>query len=277
MGNTSEFSRVLLAPPTPFQAGEVFVSGNLGFVQRFGPDGALRDLLRTDESGEPTYGMAFNPAGHLFVSGRQSSALTRFDGTGTLLGQFGGDLIAPRGGALQRQAMAEIGGEHVGMAGGASTTVTGRLSSRPNETFTIDFYASTEPDASGFGEGEFYLGAQEVLTDGAGAASFTVSFPGQRTFVTATATDARGRTSEFSPVAASSAPAPAMTITIGNNRRIRVNWPGAAAGFLLETTPSLAPPVTWTVVTPAPGVENGQFIHRTNLTTSAQFFRLRKP
>ncbi len=56
-------------------------------------------------------------------------------------------------------------------------------------------------NASGYGEGRFVLGSAPLLTDSTGNASFTFQFPtpaGGARFVTATATDPAGNTSEFS-------------------------------------------------------------------------------
>ena len=91
------------------------------------------------------------------------------------------------------------------LVGGAATTIEGTLNSAPDTTFTLDFYANSLADPSGYGEGETYLGAATVTTDASGDAVFSVNLPaptylGQ--FVTATATDPDGNTSEFSLVRA---------------------------------------------------------------------------
>lgn len=86
---------------------------------------------------------------------------------------------------------------------GSSTRVLGTLSSTPNSTFILEFYASTAADSSGFGEGQRYLGSTVVATNAGGTASFDVTLAGAsiaNEFVTATATDAAGSTSEFSAV-----------------------------------------------------------------------------
>jgi uncharacterized repeat protein (TIGR01451 family) len=84
-------------------------------------------------------------------------------------------------------------------AGG--TTVNGSLNSTPSTSFDLHFYANTACDASGHGEGETYLGSDTVTTDAVGDVSFssavTVPVP-VGAFVTATATDPAGNTSEFS-------------------------------------------------------------------------------
>lgn len=100
---------------------------------------------------------------------------------------------------------------------GATTPVSGTLHSLPNATFTLDFYASAAADPSGYGEGERYLGSTSLTTDGAGVASFGVTLNAatvKSEFITATATDAAGNTSEFS--AATSALTEGPSITAGN-------------------------------------------------------------
>ncbi len=79
------------------------------------------------------------------------------------------------------------------------TQIRGRLNSRPRKNFTIQFFSNSAADPSGFGEGETFLGQKTVRTDRRGKVSFTFSSSlsaGQ--FVTATATDSVGNTSEFS-------------------------------------------------------------------------------
>ena len=83
----------------------------------------------------------------------------------------------------------------------ATTTVKGTLNSTPSSTFTLEFFANAAPDVSGHGEGEIFIGSTAVTTDGSGnvvfSAALQVAVP-VGSFVTATATDANGNTSEFS-------------------------------------------------------------------------------
>jgi CSLREA domain-containing protein len=82
-----------------------------------------------------------------------------------------------------------------------TVTVTGVLHSTPSRNFTIDVYADTSADPSGYGEGETYLGATTVTTDTNGFASFSFTSGTQvssSAFFSATATDDFGDTSEFS-------------------------------------------------------------------------------
>ncbi len=85
---------------------------------------------------------------------------------------------------------------------GSSLLVLGRLRSAPLEAYSIDFFASSERDPTGFGEGERYLGSVQVTADALGNAPFQASFRNfvpEGWFVTATATGLlQGETSEFS-------------------------------------------------------------------------------
>jgi hypothetical protein len=89
----------------------------------------------------------------------------------------------------------------VSIAGGM-IQVTGQLDSTPDTTFTLDFYANTLADTSGYGEGQTYLDSTTVATDAIGHASFTATIaapPAGQQFLSATATDPGRNTSEFSP------------------------------------------------------------------------------
>src|SRR5262249_27754690 len=70
-------------------------------------------------------------------------------------------------------------------------------------TYTVEFFASNAADPSGFGEGARYLGSSVVNTDANGTAAIDATFAPQGAvaagdWVTATATDGSGSTSEFS-------------------------------------------------------------------------------
>ncbi len=86
---------------------------------------------------------------------------------------------------------------------GVSTTIVGTLASpnNPGSTFRIEFFSTPTPNASAFGEGKTFLGFLTVTTNAMGNFAFTVSLPvmtiaGQ--YLSATATDPLGNTSEFS-------------------------------------------------------------------------------
>jgi hypothetical protein len=77
------------------------------------------------------------------------------------------------------------------------TTVKGKLNSRPNADYTIQFFSNP----SGTDEGRRFIGQKSVSTDGSGNASFTF-FPASKVAlgqtITATATNPSDSTSEFS-------------------------------------------------------------------------------
>ncbi len=83
-----------------------------------------------------------------------------------------------------------------------TTSVSGILGSTPNSTFTLEFFSSPSCDASGNGEGETFLGSGSVTTNASGIVEFfSLALPvvvADGRFITATATDAIGNTSEFS-------------------------------------------------------------------------------
>ncbi|MDQ5822964.1 MAG: S-layer homology domain-containing protein [Chloroflexota bacterium] len=82
-----------------------------------------------------------------------------------------------------------------------ATEIKGSLNSTPNTTFTIEFFTNTTCHASGHGEGRAFVGSTAVTTLSNGNGSFTFNpeqaLPGG-SFITATATDPSGNTSEFS-------------------------------------------------------------------------------
>jgi hypothetical protein len=86
----------------------------------------------------------------------------------------------------------------------SSLTLNGTFNSTPNQTFTIEFFGNIDGvDPTGFGEGRNFLGSTQVTTNAGGNAFFTgLNFAAARSsvgsWVTATATDALGNTSEFS-------------------------------------------------------------------------------
>lgn len=81
------------------------------------------------------------------------------------------------------------------------TLVFGTINSAPNATYTLEFYSNPTAEPSLHGEGKTYLGTMNVTTNGTGNTTFNFVppigvFGGE--FITATATDASGNTSEFS-------------------------------------------------------------------------------
>jgi CSLREA domain-containing protein len=88
--------------------------------------------------------------------------------------------------------------------GSSSTTVAGSLDSTPNGTFKVQVFANPSCDSTGMGEGQYLVAETTVSTNAGGSGSFSVVIPALLPAgwaATATATDAAGNTSEFSPCA----------------------------------------------------------------------------
>lgn len=79
---------------------------------------------------------------------------------------------------------------------GTATVVEGRVDFPDPQSLTIELFANDEPDPSGHGEGETFLGTATPEANGRFAATLPAGLAGQ--WITATATDAAGNTSEFS-------------------------------------------------------------------------------
>jgi hypothetical protein len=120
---------------------------------------------------------------------------------------------------------------------GSVTQITGSLNTAPG-TYTIDYYASAACDTSGNGEGARWLGFSVLPTNAAGSLTFDtgtgitapVSF-GE--FITATATDSAGNTSEFSPCVGAEVALPALSLTADE-----ASVPAGAANVPLSSVPA---------------------------------------
>jgi hypothetical protein len=160
--------------------------------------------------------------------------------------------------------------QHLGLQGGGSTRIVGRLGSAPSTVFELDFYAN--PACSNFPrefvQGETFLGSAQVTTDGSGNAPFDVTLPvetepGAR--ISAIATDPAGNSSEFSQrlpfsVAPTAGPpaggtgmtlkgtdfAAGATVTVGGQLATGVNVSNSTT--ITATTPVLPPGVANDIV-----------------------------
>ena len=135
--------------------------------------------------------------------------------------------------------------------------VNGTLDSIPLSTFTIDLYVNTNCDPTGNGEGETPVGSIPVMTDATGIGSFTMDLPTSPvagTYLTATATDDGGSTSEFS--ACLEIP-PAADLRIASHDSADVVAPGDTLVYSLILTnngPDDASGVVITDILPADAV-----------------------
>ncbi len=162
---------------------------------------------------------------------------------------------------------------------GASTRLRGTLDSRPGKTYTLEFFASPVGDASGYGEGQMFLGQTNLTLGATCTANFTVYLPvavPPGWVVTATATDSSNNTSEFSawvPVFT----VPQVQIALGSHGQTSLSWTNNGGTFALQQTFCLTPPITWSTVTNLPVPVNNLLIVIPGLTNRSVFYRLMAP
>lgn len=150
--------------------------------------------------------IAFNGGDGVFVESSTGNAIRRNSifsnsGLGIDLGTNGVTLNDAGDGDTGANKLQNFPIVTSGTSGGGSTTVQGTLNSTPNTTFALEFFSNAFCDPSNFGEGQNSIGSGAVTTDGTGNASFAFNFPIEVAlpqFITATATDPSGNTSEFS-------------------------------------------------------------------------------
>lgn len=70
-----------------------------------------------------------------------------------------------------------------------------------------------------------------------------------------------------------SLPGPQLTITVSGTNAI-LTWPASGAGFVLQSTTTLGPPVVWSPVAPSPVIVNEQYMVTVPISGSQQFFEL---
>ena len=105
---------------------------------------------------------------------------------------------------------------------GGTTEIQGTLNSTANLAFRIEFFANDIADPSGYGQGRLYLGFATVTTNADGNANFDAlvpAAPALSPFISATATDPAGNTSEFALDAKVQPPAanPLIVTTIADS------------------------------------------------------------
>jgi CSLREA domain-containing protein len=189
--------------------GASLIQGNLIGVGADGTTPIGNDLFGVDSAGRlnviggvlPGEGNVIANNGEMGVYNRASTVRGNQIHSNTGFG-IGVDFRAPTFNdlgdtdAYQNYPVLESAGGGIGVV-----TVNGRLDSKPDETFAIDFYASQLPHSSGYGEGAVYLGSDSVTTGPDGNTAFAINVPhdpADGRVITATVTNAAGSTSEFS-------------------------------------------------------------------------------
>lgn len=133
------------------------------------------------------------------------------------------------------------------------TTIQGSLNAAPSTTFLVQFFSNVAADPSGYGQGQTYLGSAMVTTDSSSNASFTALLTGVSvptgSYVTATATDPSGNTSEFGQDVTSQA---VTSLSIGVTAQPStgtVVYVGSTLVYTITLTNSSSEPAPGVVVT----------------------------
>ena len=163
---------------------------------------------------------------------------------------------------------------------GTLTRVRGSLNSSKSTAYKLQFFASPAGDASGYGEGQVFLG-QTNLTLGSSSCSsnFTAYLPASVPtgwVVTATATDSSNNTSEFSvwvPVIS----VPPLQLSRPTPHQLALSWTNNGGSFALQRTYALTPPITWLAVTNVPVLQSNFMVTTLGLTNGSVFYRLIAP
>ena len=162
---------------------------------------------------------------------------------------------------------------------GSSLRLRGTMNAKTGQTYTLQFFASPSGNASGYGEGQIYLGQTNVTLGSTCSSNFTANLPVSVSpgwVVTATATDAAKNTSEFSAWIAILA-VPPLQITQPNSNHLALAWTNNGGSFALQQTASLTPPVNWSAITNLPVLTNNSWITTLGTTNSNVFYRLIAP
>jgi CSLREA domain-containing protein len=187
-------------------------NGDYGVVVDGASDNSIGEVeeITTLEAGPGGNTIAFNSDGGVVVKTENGNAITGNSiysngGLGIDLGDDG--VTSNDGPGTDTPPDADTGANNLQnfpeltAASSGSTTVQGTFESAPNTTFTLEFFANSQCDDSGNGQGEDFLGSAEVTTDVNGDATVDVTLDATAAAgnaITATATDPDGNTSEFS-------------------------------------------------------------------------------
>lgn len=157
------------------------------------------------------------------------------------------------------------------------TVVVGTLNSVPNRSYQVQLFANAFAEASGHGEGEQYLATISVSTASNCNGSFTCVVPQSVPtghFITATATDSAGNTSEFSAMAKVE-PLPCLESGLDLSKgTIQLRWKPVGEKWSLEMTRSLTQPIVWVPVDIVPRQFAGTNIVELPLGEGNAFYRL---
>lgn len=145
---------------------------------------------------------------------------------------------------------------------GGNTTIVGALNSDADTDYRIEFFSTSTGDASGFGEGQVYLGSTTVSTDASGDANFSIVLSGVTVTaghkVSATATvdlgaGNFGSTSEFAANVTATANPAGVTVTPTSGLTTTEAGGTATFNISLDNAPTSAVTITLAANDPTEG------------------------
>lgn len=233
-----------LATETQIEANVIASAGFRGISHRNGPFASAHAVIRSNRIFGCSIGIEVISAEGVQItrnrisdSGWGGIDLTSVKADGSLVSLDPMDLLL--GSANRNQAAPRIYGI---TATGGSTRVQLDLTSRPLTHLSVEFFSNAHPNPDGYGEGETYLATIEADTGVLGGFFGEVSIPvaiAEGEWLTATAADLDGNTSEFSKaVLVQSGPdadADGMSNSLESQVPNRIRAPAPEARFLSPT------------------------------------------
>ncbi|HEX5399350.1 MAG TPA: right-handed parallel beta-helix repeat-containing protein, partial [Verrucomicrobiae bacterium] len=180
------------------------------------------------------------------------------------------------------QAMAANAGQNypvlTNIYTGTATQIRGTLNSGKGKTYLLQFFSDPSANASGYGEGQVFLGQTNLTLGATCSSNFTVLLPvlvPAGWVVTATATDPANNTSEFSAwLPTVMVPELLLASTNSERHQMSLSWTNNGGNYILQRTLSLARPQEWVVVTNTPMLSNDFFVVQLYSTNKTGFYRL---
>jgi len=153
----------------------------------------------------------------------------------------------------------------------SGSAISGSLNSASNSQYRLEFFSTLDFASAGQPQAAKFLSSTNVTTDSTGNVNFSAALAADaQGFITATATDANGNTSEIS------AGIPLARLDIVKGAQVRLVWRTNLSNFSLQANGDVTAPAGWTNVPGVPGTTGSNFFHDVTPIDPALFFRLKR-
>jgi len=71
--------------------------------------------------------------------------------------------------------------------------------------------------------------------------------------------------------------APTLGVALNGSGQLAISWATGGPSYVLQATPNLSPPITWTNVGISPTLSNTQWVVTVATQVQSQFYRLALP